>query len=182
MVKPFINEIACFFNFLTIKVKLVDEMIQSAYLLVIIQVEHKKLPFTAILTWFLILGKIQDGGQEGDHSWWRHRPPAAPPPIKYTSSCWENQRLFVKDKIVSKYCNISKTLGRGSINPRLYYGAGMILLVRPRVKILRQITSTHVLHDKISSYDASVNLPNQRSSCRPEFLPELVCWAWWAIF
>ena len=157
-------------------------MIQSAYLLVILHVEHKKLPFTAILTWFLILGKIQDGGQEGDHSWWRHRPPAAPPPIKYTSSCWENQRLFVKDKIVSKYCNISKTLGRGSINPRLYHGAGMILLVRPRVKILRQITSTHVLHDKISTYDASVNLPNQRSSCRPEFLPELVWWAWWAIF
>ena len=44
------NKITCFFNLLTIKVKLVDEMIQSAYLLVIVHVEHKKLPFTAILT------------------------------------------------------------------------------------------------------------------------------------
>ena len=33
---------------------------------------------------FLILSKIQDGGQSGDHCWWRHRHPAAPPPIKYT--------------------------------------------------------------------------------------------------
>ena len=54
---------------------------------------------------FLILSKIQDGGQGGDHCWWRHRPPAAPPPIKYTL------------KGVSKYCNKSKTLGGGgSIN------------------------------------------------------------------
>ena len=36
--------------------------------------------------WFLILDKIQDD----DHVWWRHRPPAAPPPIKYTSSCRED--------------------------------------------------------------------------------------------
>ena len=45
---------------------------------------QKKLPFVAVLTWFLILEKIQDG----HHVWWRHRPPSAPPPIKYTSSCW----------------------------------------------------------------------------------------------
>ena len=31
-----------------------------------------------VLTRFLILGKIQDGGQHGDHCWGRHRPPAAP--------------------------------------------------------------------------------------------------------
>ena len=130
----------------------------------------KNCQITAILTRFLFLSKIQDG----DHSWCRHRPPAAPPPIKYTSSCWENQRLFTKD--------ISKTLGRSFINPRFYHGVGMILLVLPRVKILRQITSTRVLHDKISTYDASVNLPNQRPSCRPEFLPELVCWSWWVVF
>ena len=30
-----------------------------------------------------VSGKIQDG----DHCWWRHTPPAAPPLIKYTSSC-----------------------------------------------------------------------------------------------
>ena len=106
--------------FSTIKVKLVNEMMQRAYLCVILHVKHKKLPFIAILTWFLILGKIQDGGQGGDHYWWRHRPPAVSPPIKYTSYCWVDQsrspsRLSTEGKIVSKYCNISKTLWRGSI-------------------------------------------------------------------
>ena len=62
---------------------------QSAYLCVIVHV--KQLPFLAVFTWFLVLGKIQDG----DHCWWRHRPPAAPPFVKYTSSYY-------------------KTLGRGS--------------------------------------------------------------------
>ena len=79
--------------------------------------EAQKLPFIAVLIWFLILGQIQDGSQDGDHWCWRHRPPAAPSPIKYISSCWEDQRLFTKGKIVLKYCNISKSLGRGSINP-----------------------------------------------------------------
>ena len=67
----------------------------------------KKSPFLAVLTWFLILGKIQDG----DHCWWRHRPPAAPPPIKCTSSCKEDQRPSTEEKIVLKYCNKPKTLG-----------------------------------------------------------------------
>ena len=58
--------------------------------------------------------------------------PAAPLPIKYTSSCREDQRLSTEGKIVSKYCNISKTL-RGSNHPPLYYGGGMNLYVRPRV-------------------------------------------------
>ena len=58
----------------TIKVNLVAKIIQSAYLCVIFQ---KK--FLAVLTWFLIFGKIQDG----DHCWLRHRPPAAPTAIKY---------------------------------------------------------------------------------------------------
>ena len=97
--------------------------------------KHKKKTFLAVLTWFPILGKIQDCGQDGDHCWWRHRPPAAPPPTKYTSSCEEDQRLSTKGKIVSKYCNISKTQGRGSIHPPppLYHGGGMNLLVRPMV-------------------------------------------------
>ena len=89
------------------------------------------LPFLTVLTWFLILGKIQDG----DHCWWRHRPPAAPPPIKYTSPCREDQRLFTEGKIVSKYCNTSRTL-RGFQPPHpppLYDGGVMNLRVRPRV-------------------------------------------------
>ena len=44
---------------------------QSAYLCVMFHIEHKKLSFLAVLSWFLILGKIQDGGQDGDHCWWR---------------------------------------------------------------------------------------------------------------
>ena len=46
----------------------------------------KKSPFLAVLTWFLIPRKIQDRCQDGDLSWWRHRPPVAPPSIKYTFS------------------------------------------------------------------------------------------------
>ena len=102
-----------FFQLLsTIKVNLVAKMTQSAKFRVIFHVKHKKLPFLAVLSWFLILGKIQDG----DHCWWRHRPPAAPPPIKYTSSCWEDQSLSTEGKIVWKYGNISKILRSGSIN------------------------------------------------------------------
>ena len=38
---------------------------QSAYLCVIIQV--MQLPFLAVLTWFLIFGKIQGSGKDSDH-------------------------------------------------------------------------------------------------------------------
>ena len=98
-----------------LQVKLVDEMIQSVYLCVILHVKHKNSPFIAILTWFLILGKIQDGGQDGDNFGRRHRPPTAPPTTKCTYSCWEDQRLSTEGKVISKCCNISKTLGRCSI-------------------------------------------------------------------
>ena len=77
----------------------------------------KKLPILAVFTWSLILLKIQDGGQDGDHCCCRHTPSAAPPPIKYTSFFREDQKLSTDGKIVSKYCNTWKTLGRGSINP-----------------------------------------------------------------
>ena len=43
---------------------------QSAYIYnLIVHVKHKILPFRAVLTCFLTLGKIQDGGQDGDHCW-----------------------------------------------------------------------------------------------------------------
>ena len=91
-------------------------MNQNVYLFVILSVKHKKSPFLAVLTSFLILDKIQDGGQDGDHCWWRDRPPATPSRIKYTSSCWEDQRLSTDGKIVSKYCNVSKTVGQGGFH------------------------------------------------------------------
>ena len=60
------------------------------------------IPFISILSWFLVLGEIQDG----DNDWWLHWPPAAPPPLKYTPSCWEDQKLSSKGKIVLKHYNI----------------------------------------------------------------------------
>ena len=105
-----------FFQLLsTKKVILVTKIMQSAYLCLSFHVKYKKVPFLAALTWFLILGKIQDGGRDGDHRWWRHRPPA-PPSIKFISSFWEDPRPSADGKMVSKYCSISKTLGRGSIH------------------------------------------------------------------
>ena len=63
-------------------------------------------------------------------------PPAVPPPIKYTSSCREDQRLSSEGKIVSKCCNISKTLGGGGVHPSpLFHGGGINLHVRPRVNM-----------------------------------------------
>ena len=50
-----------------------------------------------ILTVFTWLKKIQDG----DHVWWRHRPPSAPPTIKYSSFWREDQRLSTEGKIKS---------------------------------------------------------------------------------
>ena len=52
-------------------------MIQSTYLCVILQVKHQKLSILTVFSWFLILDKIQDSGQDGDHVWWRHKPPVA---------------------------------------------------------------------------------------------------------
>ena len=60
------------------KVNLVAKIMQSAYLRFIFSlraimrgscfhVMHKKLSFLAVLTCFLILGKIQDVGRDGDH-------------------------------------------------------------------------------------------------------------------
>ena len=72
----------------------------------------KKVPILAVFTRFLIIGKIQDGGQDGD-------PVRPPPSIKCTSSRKEDQKLSSGGKIYSNYCNISKPLGRGSISPPL---------------------------------------------------------------
>ena len=66
-----------------------------------------KLSILAGFTWLLILYKIQDGGQDGNHVWW--------------------ERLSIEG-IVSKYCDISKTQKMGSINPPpplpLYHSGG----------------------------------------------------------
>ena len=91
-------------------VNLVAKIMQSAYLCVIFHVKHKKLPFLAVLTWFWILGKIQDG----NYCWWRQRPPAAPPPIKtwnlVNGSVWcskyRNTKSIANDLLESLPCCI----------------------------------------------------------------------------
>ena len=75
-----------FSTFSTTKVKLVDD---SSYLCVILHVKHKKILFIAILTWVLILGKIEDG----DHCWWRHLPSAE---CGYEFTCSLRVTLLIK--------------------------------------------------------------------------------------
>ena len=61
--------------------------------------------------------------------------PAAPLPIKYTSTCQEAQRLSTKGKIVSKYCNRGAVPSPPPPLPRLLFqGGDKNLRVRPRVK------------------------------------------------
>ena len=43
-------------------------MIQSNYLCVILRVKRKKILILTVFTWFLVLDKIQDGGQDGHHA------------------------------------------------------------------------------------------------------------------
>ena len=86
-------------------------------------VKHTKLLFLAVLTWFLIIGKIQDGGQDGDHC---DRPPAAPPSIKHTSSCYTT----------ATYQKLRE--GVPSTPPMLHHPGGMNLHVCPKVKLWRQ--------------------------------------------
>ena len=118
-----------FFQFFsTMKVKLMDEMMQSNYWCVILHVKRLLLILT-VFTWFLMLDKIQDSGQDGDHVWWRHRLPAAPLPMKYISSCREDQRLSTEGKIVLKYCNISKTQGEVPSTPLPCTTVGVLLYV-----------------------------------------------------
>ena len=81
----------------------------------------------------LIFDKIQDGCQDGYHVWWRHRPPAAPPPIKYTSSCREKIKGFPLKAKSFRNTTIYQKLKGGFINPPLYHGGGMTVRVCTRV-------------------------------------------------
>ena len=68
--------------------------------------------------------------------WQRHRPTTAQPTHKMYLILWRRSRLSTEGKIVSKYCNISKTQGGPSTPPPplpLLYHGGMTLRVRPRI-------------------------------------------------
>ena len=100
------------------------------------QAQKRKIQFIVISTWFLILGKIQDGNdngdQDGDHCGWRHKPPSAPPPTKYTT-LMRRSKAFHWRKNRLKHCKILKTLG--SVNPPSPVPEwGMNLRVRLRFK------------------------------------------------
>ena len=115
-----------------IKEKRLDKVMQSNYLCVVLLVKRKKLLIVTVFRWFLVLEKMQDGY----HVWWRYRPLAEPPRIKYTSSCRElRSKAF--------YWRQNRNKGRihqpqpqppppRPIVPR--WGSGMTLRVRPRVK------------------------------------------------
>ena len=115
------------------KVNLVAKNMQSAYLCVIFHVKQK-------IT-------ISCGFNLISNSWWNPRWQPRWRPFLVTSPTSSSAttrkiylilRLSTQDKIVSRYCNISKTPGRGSIQSPpplmyMYYGGGMSLRVRPRV-------------------------------------------------
>ena len=76
-----------------------------------------------------------------------------PPPIKYSSSCLEDQtRCSTEGKIVSTYCNISKTRGGGSFSspPPLVTRWCMTLRVRPRVTTITLILITIIFMFNLS--------------------------------
>ena len=82
---------------------------------------------------FLIFGTIQDGTQCGDHFECRHRSPAARQPKICTSSCTAHHRLLLMVK------SFQNPRG-GSINPPLYHGGGVTLLVHPSVNLVTFLT------------------------------------------
>ena len=76
---------------------------------------------------------------------------AAPPPIKYSSSCWEDQKLSTKGKIVSIYRNISRTLGRGfAPHPPLWFCLYVWGLKFDASKIMAGNDKTKVLYRNFS--------------------------------
>ena len=113
----------CVFQLLSaIKVKLVDKMMQSTYLCVIYLSSQRSI--LVVFSW---------KNQDGDHVWWRHRPPATPPPIKHTSYCG----VSTEGKIVSKYWNLSKTEGGGGPSippPPMYHCEGMLCVCLRRLR------------------------------------------------
>ena len=59
-----------FFQLLsTIKENLVDKMKQVLIYVLFYMSNTKKIPIFTLFTHFLVLGKIQDGGQDGNHVW-----------------------------------------------------------------------------------------------------------------
>ena len=107
---------------LTIKENLVSKIMQSAYLCVIFLVKHKNLPFLAVLTWFLILSKIQDQWRRPLLVTSQASTSATTPKIKVKS--FQNSAIYQKRR-----GGVLSTLPTPP--PLLYHGGGMNLRGEP---------------------------------------------------
>ena len=102
-----LSESHVFFQLVSIiKVIIVAKIKQSAYLCVMCSCQAQNFNISRCLTWFLILGSIQHGGDDDDHCWWRHRPPVAPPPICTRVEVWI--WMYVRGLIISSLTDAKK--------------------------------------------------------------------------
>ena len=108
--------------FINNKSKSCAKIVQSAYLCVIFHFKHKT---TISLGFNLIYKKSKMATIIGDVT----GPSAAPLPIKYTSSCTEDQRFSTE----------GKTLSGVGPSTHLYHGGGKNLHVRPKYEKQRYI-------------------------------------------
>ena len=117
------SEGTCFFNFLsTIKVNLV---LKSCKVLIYVLFFISSTKTTISLGFNLIYKKSKMATIIGDVT----GPSAAPLPIKYTSSCTEDQRFSTE----------GKTLSGVGPSTHLYHGGGKNLHVRPKYEKQRYI-------------------------------------------
>ena len=117
------SQSTCFFNFLsTIKVNLV---LKSCKVLIYVLFFISSTKTTISLGFNLIYKKSKMATIIGDVT----GPSAAPLPIKYTSSCTEDQRFSTE----------GKTLSGVGPSTHLYHGGGKNLHVRPKYEKQRYI-------------------------------------------
>ena len=117
------SESTCFFNFLsTIKVNLV---LKSCKVLIYVLFFISSTKTTISLGFNLIYKKSKMATIIGDVT----GPSAAPLPIKYTSSCTEDQRFSTE----------GKTLSGVGPSTHLYHGGGKNLHLRPKYEKQRYI-------------------------------------------
>ena len=105
----------CFTLFSWKKAHNAHEKQQNVSLRLILQVQHQNVSISSILWKLLILGKIQDSGQDGGHLGSRHRLLAARQPIKCTSCCWAHHRFTQKFKPITADIYMPSIDKKGSV-------------------------------------------------------------------
>ena len=95
-------------------------MVESNYLL--FYMLSAKMVYSYCFYLNSIFDKIQDGCQDGDLVWWRHRPLTALPPIKYTSSCREKIKGFpLRAKSFRNTAMYPKVKGGGGVTYHFHW-------------------------------------------------------------